>query len=379
MACYERRRVESTSMNDHHSQEAAIIAYLSNELDEGGRLALESWLAESEEHRRIFQEAKALWKNSGKKLVLHHPDTETELARLLERIKKEETARSKNSHAFPGRRLLWRVAACILVVMLSVYGYIHLKPAVEFERTTGDQVASFYLPDSSRVWLNTHSRLSYTKAFHGELRQVTLQGEGYFKVTPDSNRPFEVITGATTTRVLGTSFNVKAEDTLTTLSVTEGKVKFAATGEPESEVLVTTHEHATFHTRQKTVTKGEVTDMGFASWRKKNNPIYEEEARNIKAFLHHQHTWKKNPIRQTIINGRIRNTASLTTYKNVVLLVTYGKSADATRVTRFTIVEPVKPGQELAYQRRLVDTFTDTSFVRIVVESAEVVLEDDAR
>jgi len=52
-------------------------------------------------------------------------------------------------------------------------------------------------------------------------------------------------------------------------------------------------------------------------------------------------------------------------------------SADATRVTRFTIVEPIKPGQEVAYQRRLVDTFTDTAFVRIVVESAEVM--DEAR
>ena len=360
-------------MKDDHSQEAAIIAYLSNELDEGGRLALESWLEESDEHRRIFQEAKALWKNSGKKLIVPNPDTETELARLLERIKKDETAHAKISPAFVDRALLLKVAACILIVMLSAYGYFTLKPAVEFERTTGDQVASFYLPDSSRVWLNTHSRLSYTKEFHGVLRRVTLEGEGYFQVTPDASHPFEVIAGATTTRVLGTSFNVKAQDTLTTLSVTEGKVKFAATGEPESEVLVTTHEHATFSTRQRTVTKTEVTDMRFASWRKKNNPVYEEEARSVKTFLHHQHTWKKNPIRQSVINGRLRNTASLATYKNVVLLVTFGKSANATRVTRFTIVEPIKPGQEVAYQRRLVDTFTDTSFVRIVVESAEVV------
>jgi transmembrane sensor len=365
-------------MNDHHSREASIIAYLSNELDEGGRLALESWLAESDEHRRIFQEAKTVWTNSGKKLVLQHPDTETELARLLERIKKEEAGRTRTIPVFRDRTLLLKVAACILIVMLSVFGYFNLKPVIEFERTTADQVASFYLPDSSRVWLNTHSRLSYTKEFHGALRRVTLEGEGYFKVTPDARRPFEVVTRATTTRVLGTSFNVKAEDTLTTLSVTEGKVKFAATGEPETEVLVTTREHATFSPRKNTVTKGDVTDMHFASWRKKNNPLYEEETRDIKAFVHHQHTWKKNPIRQTIINGHIRNTASLATYKNVVLLVTYGKSADATRVTHFTIVEPIKPGQEVAYQRRLVDTFTDTSFVRIAVESAEVV-QDDAR
>lgn len=363
-------------MIDDHSQEAAIIAYLSNELDEDGRLALESWREESDEHRRIFQEAKALWKNSGKKLILHNPDTEKELARLLERIKKDEAAGTKINRAFSDRGLLLKVAACILVVMLSVYGYFNLRSTVEFERTTDNQVASFYLPDSSRVWLNTHSRLSYTKEFHGKLRRVTLEGEGYFQVTPDANKPFEVVTGATTTRVLGTSFNVKAEDTLTTLSVTEGKVKFAATGEPETEVLVKPHEHATFSERQGTVTKTEVTDMRFASWRKKNNPVYEEEARNVKTFLHHQHTWKKNPIHQSSINGRLRNMASLATYKNVVLLVTYGKSANATRVTRFTIAEPIKPGQEVTYQRRLVDTFTDTAFVRIVVESAEVVLDD---
>jgi len=363
-------------MNDGHSLEAAIVAYLSNELDEGARLALESWLEESDEHRRIFQEAKALWKNSGKKNILHNPDTEAELVRLLERIQKDDASRAKISRAFPGRALFLKVAACLLIVMLSVYGYFTLKPTIEFERATGDQVASFYLPDSSRVWLNTHSRLSYTKEFHGKLRQVTLEGEGYFQVTRNANRPFEVVTGATTTRVLGTSFNVKTQDTLTTLSVTEGKVKFAATGEPESEVLVTTREQATFRTLQGTVTKTEATDMRFASWRKKNNPVYEEEARNIKTFLHHQHTWKKNPIRQSVIDGRIRNTASLATYKNVVLLVTYGKSASATRVTRFTIVEPIKPGQEVTYQRRLVDTFTDTAFVRIVVESAEVVLDD---
>ena len=77
------------------------------------------------------------------------------------------------------------------------------------------------LPDGSRVWLNAESSLSYPGSFGGrERREVTLQGEAYFEVAPDSLHPFVVETAALQTQVLGTSFNVRAyspEDTRVTL------------------------------------------------------------------------------------------------------------------------------------------------------------------
>ncbi|EON76379.1 putative anti-sigma factor [Lunatimonas lonarensis] len=65
------------------------------------------------------------------------------------------------------------------------------------------------LPDSSWVFLNADSYLSYERGFENG-RVVRLVGEAFFEVAKDSLRPFQVITGRLQTTALGTSFNVTA-------------------------------------------------------------------------------------------------------------------------------------------------------------------------
>ena len=63
------------------------------------------------------------------------------------------------------------------------------------------------LNDGTRVWMNARSRLVYPVAF-GDTREVELEGEAYFEVTRDENRPFIVHAGQVAVKVLGTEFNV---------------------------------------------------------------------------------------------------------------------------------------------------------------------------
>ena len=75
------------------------------------------------------------------------------------------------------------------------------------------------LSDGTRVWMNARSRLVYPVAF-GDTREVELEGEAYFEVTRDENRPFIVHAGQVAVKVLGTEFNVKAyaeNEVMTTL------------------------------------------------------------------------------------------------------------------------------------------------------------------
>ncbi len=65
------------------------------------------------------------------------------------------------------------------------------------------------LADGTEVWLNAESRLEYPAAFVGKERMVSLQGEAYFKVAKDAQRPFIIQTNNMRTRVLGTEFNVR--------------------------------------------------------------------------------------------------------------------------------------------------------------------------
>ncbi|WP_461633379.1 FecR family protein [Labilibaculum euxinus] len=66
------------------------------------------------------------------------------------------------------------------------------------------------LSDGTKVWLNSESELRYPVKFTGETREVELLGEAYFDVEKNPDKPFLVKTKSTTTRVLGTEFNVSA-------------------------------------------------------------------------------------------------------------------------------------------------------------------------
>jgi transmembrane sensor len=86
--------------------------------------------------------------------------------------------------------------------------------------------STIYLSDGSVVWLKGESRLEYPKSFTGATREVTLIGEAFFDVAKDQEKPFIIHSGNLTTRVLGTSFNIKAyeNDESEEIAVVTGKV-----------------------------------------------------------------------------------------------------------------------------------------------------------
>lgn len=96
----------------------------------------------------------------------------------------------------------------------------------------GSQAINITLSDGSRVWLNSGSSITYPVLFMGADRPVTLQGEGYFEVSPVVGpggvlEKFVVTSGATKTEVTGTHFNISAYTDEAEVKVTllEGKVE----------------------------------------------------------------------------------------------------------------------------------------------------------
>ena len=113
-------------------------------------------------------------------------------------------------------RKLARIAAILLIPLLSVLsGYLYFNP-VNQEEGIGNLVVHadrgerswVTLPDGTQVKLNAESSLSYTHDFGRELRQVNLEGEAYFEVTRNEDKPFVVHTKYLDIEVLGTSFKV---------------------------------------------------------------------------------------------------------------------------------------------------------------------------
>ena len=124
-----------------------------------------------------------------------------------------------------------RIVAVVIPICLLAGGLLYYIPSeneqIEISTAYGEQ-KRLVLPDSSEVWLNAGSTITYPKTFTKENRVVTLDGEAYFSVRKDDAKPFIVETSQLSVKVLGTKFNVKAykhsEEITTTLI--EGKVHF---------------------------------------------------------------------------------------------------------------------------------------------------------
>lgn len=86
------------------------------------------------------------------------------------------------------------------------------------------------LADGSNVWLNAASTLKYPSHFDHNARIVELEGEGYFEIAKDTERPFKVRSKGQEVEVLGTEFNVSAypDDDVTKTTLVEGKVRLLA-------------------------------------------------------------------------------------------------------------------------------------------------------
>lgn len=102
------------------------------------------------------------------------------------------------------------------------------------------QRANLTLPDGTNVWLNARTKMCYPAAFTGNKREITLDGEAYFEVTHNVDKPFVVQTNKCNVEVLGTKFNVEAygdsEDFCTSLM--EGAVRVSDKEVPSETILL---------------------------------------------------------------------------------------------------------------------------------------------
>lgn len=96
-----------------------------------------------------------------------------------------------------------------------------------YKRVAVGEKLRLLLPDKSEVIVNSLSTISFDSDFGVRNRNIELEGEAYFSIVPDKDRPFQVRTGAVVTTALGTAFNAAYRDSEVKIALTQGKVNVA--------------------------------------------------------------------------------------------------------------------------------------------------------
>jgi len=123
-------------------------------------------------------------------------------------------------------KVLFRIAA-LLVISISVY-FAFFFNSITTVQTYASNKTTFELPDASSVVLNAHSTAKYSKNKWKNKREVSLDGEAFFKVAKGSK--FDVMTSSGTVSVVGTQFNVNNRNNYFEVNCFEGIVSVNSDG-----------------------------------------------------------------------------------------------------------------------------------------------------
>lgn len=195
-----------------------ISSYLKGEITPDEKRELINWIKLNKDNKQYFDEYCEIWITSKASSKSPGYNVQEGFWKFKQRIKAEEDLRAGTNKASLFR-IITRYAA-IFIVAFSLGGllfYYIVKDRIIYSGHSISELvvplgsrAHFSLPDGSTVTLNAGSTLKYDNLFGTDERIVQLEGEGYFNVTKDSERPFIVKTTSLNVTALGTEFNVKA-------------------------------------------------------------------------------------------------------------------------------------------------------------------------
>lgn len=225
---------------------------LSGESSPEETLELQQLLQQDSSLSQQFELLNRMW-HAGEKNHSENIDEEERrhISRILQ-LAKIETANTENNLRIQprhNRHLLYAisVAAAVVLIAISVISFYEKGNAnISTTNNTQTLVADkgtktrTILPDGSTVWVNAGSHISYSKDFSGKTREVTLDGEAYFDVVKQPQRPFIVHVSGYDIRVLGTAFNVKSypEDKTVETTLLRGLVQVTKQGTQQQKPIM---------------------------------------------------------------------------------------------------------------------------------------------
>ena len=235
--------------------------------------------------------------------------------KILEQIRKNIRIKKLN-------RTCFRVAAVLIPVVLIVGLYMQLNSKVDLFGTSeyeevvvdkGERIQIMF-QDGTKVYINSDSKLRYPKKFALNTREVYLEGEAYFVVAKNKNRPFIVNLSGPAIHVLGTSFNVSAykDESMIETTLVEGSVKLnVVSGGKRMTQMLKPNEKAEYQKGAGKIKVFGVNTEYDTAWKNgeiifRNHPM-DKVLKTLERHYHVVFEVKDNEILKSIITARFKD------------------------------------------------------------------------
>ena len=343
-----------------------LVKYLLHEADEAELEQVQQWISQSPANQRYLADFSKIWEES-RNLAIHSTVNEDDAWKDFQQRIGAGASRSSGgaggrggdrmrmagqepgggatagrgqvkSKTVIGSRQWLRVAAVLLVLFTGSWLYYNYgyKPAQYVSVRSDNQVFTDTLPEGTVVTLNKHSSIRYQRQLAGDVRSVELEGEGFFDVAPDKNKPFLVYTKGVLIKVIGTSFNVRTAGSATEVIVETGRVEVTR---DQHTISLGSHEKALVTESNVSLVKQDNKDDLYNYYR-----THEFECNGISLGRLVEKLNEVYGAHIVIGNGRLRDLSLTTTFRDESL------DEILTIVTRTLKINLVHNGSEIILQ-----------------------------
>ncbi|TKG96440.1 FecR family protein [Puteibacter caeruleilacunae] len=246
-----------------------IIKLISGRTSQQEKEELLDQLSDNEEALAQYARLKNAWELSSRDSSLPKLVVQDNLKSVNKKIKRKE-----GPTIISIGRTFWRYAAVLIVALImgifiekQLNVFVHKNHLSVVEVPMG-QTAKITLPDSTLVWLNSGSSISYPSTFTMDERTVKILGEAFLEVKKNQDSPFKIENPKLNIKVTGTQFNFKAypDEDIATAALVEGSIEASIptlkhTSKLEPGQLIT------FNSKNKKISLSKVDTKLYTSWR----------------------------------------------------------------------------------------------------------------
>ena len=198
-----------------------IIAFLSKNATSEEQKCLLEWVESNALNKEYYEQMYTTWLYCAQISSSSSNHVEQALVQVRKKVSGisiTEKPQIKNVQKRALSRFFLKYAASVVLLVAITYSITRYGMNQDFEHQNSEMVyeahygsrAFALLPDSSKVWLNSGSKLSIMSGYNFKERTVHLVGEAYFDVRTNPEKPFIVKAGNIAVNATGTVFNVKA-------------------------------------------------------------------------------------------------------------------------------------------------------------------------
>lgn len=272
---------EPVSLEEERIEMNIFRKYLSGGCSKEENAYVENWLKLSPENQSFFDEYKQIWKDTGCENNNAMVDVDRGWIELNRRIDAIETltADLQYEKRLNQKRFLYNVSRVAAVVII-VFGIFYLSNSIKNQEAENLHFVStemldqpLLLADGSKVFLNKEAGITYPEKFTSEERKIDFEGEAFFNVAHNPDKPFIISSGELQVEVLGTSFNFCTcpDGDEMVLYLESGKVRFSSIntkdGTIREQLILTPGQKGVFNKKSGAIHRSEFKNQNYLAWR----------------------------------------------------------------------------------------------------------------